>query len=154
MKISSYAQSPETFTRSGVVFLGSGSGELSECRVSSIRPQRNFYLLKLEGVNTLEESEPYRGAEIYLRKEHLGPKEEGEYFWFELIGLKAYSAEGEWMGTVKRVFSTPSNDIYVIEREKKEILVPATHDSVREIDIENRRMIISEMGGYVELNEG
>jgi 16S rRNA processing protein RimM len=154
LKISSYAQSPETFINSGAVYLESGSGALSEHRVSSIRPQKNFFLLKLEGVNTLEESEPYRGAEIYINKERLSGKEAGEYFWFELIGIKAYSTSGELIGTVRNVFSTRSNDVYVIENEKKEILVPATHGAVREIDLENERMIISEMEGCIDLNEG
>jgi ribosomal 30S subunit maturation factor RimM len=42
----------------------------------------------------------------------------------------------------------------VIDGVKEEILVPATHSAVREIDLENRRMIISEMEGYSDLNEG
>ena len=154
LKISSYAQSPETFGNSGAVYLGTGSGALSEYRVSSIKPQKNFFLLKLEGVNTLEESEPHRGADIYIKKERLTRKEAGEYFWFELIGIKAYSTRGELIGTVRHVLSTRSNDIYVIEGEKKEILVPATHSAVREIDLENQRMIISETEGSIDLNEG
>lgn len=154
LKISSYAQSPETFRNAGAVYLGSGSGALSEYRVSSIKPQKNSFLLKLEGVNTLEESEPYRGADIYIKKEHLSRKEAGEYFWFELIGIKAYSTKGEWIGTVKHILSARSNDVYVIEGEKKEILVPATHSAVREIDLENQRMIISETEGDIDLNEG
>jgi 16S rRNA processing protein RimM len=154
LKISSYAQSPETFRNSGVVYLASGSGALSEYRVSSIKPQKNFFLLKLEGVNTLEESEPYRGADIYINKEHLSRKEAGEYFWFELIGIKAYTTSGELIGTLKHVFSTRSNDIYVIEGGRKEILVPATHGAVREIDLENQRMIISGMEACIDLNEG
>jgi 16S rRNA processing protein RimM len=154
LKILSYAQSPETFKSSGAVYLERGSGALSEYQVSSIKPQKNLFLLKLEGVNTLEEAESYRGAGIFLRKEDLGSKEEGEYFWFELIGIKVYSTRGELIGTLKHIFPTPSNDIYVIEGGKEEILIPATHVAVREIDLENRRMIVSELEGYVDLNEG
>ncbi len=89
-----------------------------------------------------------------MSKEHLPRKKAGEYFWFELIGMKVFSTTGEWIGSVKHVFSTPGNDIFVIEKEKKEILVPATDIAVREIDLENQRMIISEMEGYIDFNEG
>jgi 16S rRNA processing protein RimM len=154
LKISSYAQSPETFRNSGTVYLGRGSGDLVECRVSSIKPQKSFFLLKLEGVDRLEESEPYRGADIYINKERLSRKEPGEYFWFELIGIKAYTTKGELIGTLKHVFSTRSNDIYVIGGGNGEVLVPATQGAVKEIDLENRRMIISEMEAYTDLNEG
>jgi len=154
LKISSYAQSPETYKSAGAVYLGSGSGALSEHRVASIKPQKNFFLLKLEGVNTLEDSEQYRGARVYIDKSHLSRKEAGEYFWFELIGIKAYSTTGELIGTLKHVLSTRSNDIFVIEKEKKEILVPAIDGVVKEIDLESQRMIISEMEGHVYLNEG
>ena len=154
LKISSYAQSPETFRNSGSVHLGKGSGALVTYRVSSIKPQKNFFLLKLEGVNTLEESEPYRGADIYISKEHLSRKEPGEYFWFELIGIKVYTPKGAMIGTLKHVFPTRSNDIYVIEGENEEVLVPATQGAVREIDLENQRMIISETEGYIDLDEG
>lgn len=154
LKIFSYAQSLETFERSSAVYLDRGSGALSEYQVTSIKPQKNLFLLKLEGVNTLEEAESYRGAGIFLRKEDLGRKEEGEYYWFELIGIKVYSTKGELIGTLKDIFSSPSNDTYVIEGGRGEMLVPATHSAVREIDLENRRMIISEMEGYIDLNEG
>ena len=153
LKILSYAQSPETFKNAGTVYMRTESGDLSEYRVSSISLQKNSLVLKLAGINTLEESELSRGAEIYIKKEHLSRKEAGEYFWFELIGIKAYSTSGELIGTLKHVFSTRSNDVFVLEKEKEEILIPATHDAVRKIDLENRRMIISEMEGYIDSNE-
>jgi len=154
LKVSSYAQSPETFKSSGAVYLKDGSGALSGHRVSSIKPQKNLFLLKLEGVDSLEKAESYRGAGIYLNKEDLGRKEAGEYFWFELIGIRVYSIKGDLIGTVKHIFSTPSNDIYVVERGKKEILIPAIDSAVREIDLENQRIIVSEMEDYLDLNEG
>ncbi len=154
LKIASYAQSPETFKTSGVVYVKRVSGALMEHRVSSIKPQKNSLLLKLEGVSTLKEAESHRGADIYIGREKLSREESEEYFWFELIGIEVYSSSGKLIGTICHILSTASNDIYVVEKGKKEVLIPATHDAVKEIDLKNRRMIISEIEGLIDLNEG
>ena len=154
MKISSYAQSSGTFTTSGAVHLRSDCGAFVECRVLSIKPHKNVFLLSLEGLSTLEKAEQYRGADIYISKDRPSREAEGEYFWYELIGMKVVSSTGKLIGTINHVFRTGSNDIYVVGEGKEEILIPATHEVVKEVDVRNQRMIIEEMEGLLDLNAG
>ena len=109
--------------------------------------------MKLEGLNTLEEAEKYRGAAILIRKDIVLRAGDAEYFWHELIGLEVYLSGGEYVGTIKHILPTGSNDIYVVQEGKREVLIPATHDVVKEIDLINNRMIISEGEGLRDLNE-
>jgi 16S rRNA processing protein RimM len=153
LRIWSYAESERTFLNSGKVFLGLASGEPHEYRVLSVVPHKNAFLMRLEGLSTLNAAESYRNAAILIEKTGLEREGEGEYFWHELIGLEVYVTTGEFIGTVKRIFATGSNDIYVVQKGKKEILIPAIHDVVQEVDLAGKRMIISEMEGLLDLNE-
>jgi len=152
LKITSYAESAETFLNSKALHVKASSGRIEEVRVLSVRPAKKFFLLSLEGVQSLEAAEQYRGAEVYTSKNSLS-RTGGEYFWYELIGLKVYSVAGVFIGEIKQILPTGSNDIFVVGEGKKEILIPATHDVVKQIDLENKRMIILEMEGLLDLNE-
>ena len=153
LRIKSYAQSEESFLIAGKVFLRSSSRETREYVVSSIRPHKNILLMKLEGLNTLEEAEEYRGAAVLINRDLLPREGDEEYFWHELIGLEVYLSGGEYVGTIKHIVPTGSNDIYVVQEGKTEVLIPAIHDVVKEIDLLNNRMIISEVEGLLDLNE-
>jgi 16S rRNA processing protein RimM len=152
LKISSYAESAETLANLKVVYLKGVSGEFVEHRVISIKPHNKSFLLNLEGLRAVEEAEQCRGAGIYVSKDCLG-RGEGDYFWYELIGLKVYSLDGKYIGQIKHILPTGSNDIFIVGEGKGEVLIPATREVVKQIDTENQRMIISEMEGLLDLNE-
>ena len=68
VRIESYAESRETFLDAEELFLEGPSGETVKHGVVSITPNKNFFLLKLEGLDTLEQAEAYRNRNIYIRK--------------------------------------------------------------------------------------
>jgi 16S rRNA processing protein RimM len=153
LRIRSYAQSAESFLDAGNVFLKSDKDEMCECKVSSVKPYKNVFLMRLEGLQSLEEAERYRGADILIRKDLLEQKDEEEYFWFELIGLEVFLNSGRYLGKLTDIIPTGSNDIYVVKKGRKEVLIPAIYEVVDEIDLENKKIIISEMEGLLDLNE-
>ena len=109
--------------------------------------------MKLRGLDSLEAAERYRDAEILIRRDALRREHEDEYFWSELIGLSVYLRSGEYLGTIEQVLPTASHDIYVARAGEKEILIPAVHEVVEEIDIDSRKMTITEVEGLLDLNE-
>ena len=153
LRIWSYAQSEESFLEAGTILLKSDRGKIHEYKVLSVRSHKNIFLMRLEGLNSLDEAEKFRGAEILIRKDSLDRNGVNEYFWFELIGLKVYLNTGRYMGRLQEIIATGSNDIYVVREGEKEFLIPAIHDVVEEIDLKNKKMIIDEMEGLFELNE-
>ena len=153
LRIWSYARSEESFLNAGTVFLKSDKQEILEYKILSVKPHKNVYLMKLDGLRSLEEAERYSGAEVLIRKDLLRRKSQEEYFWFELIGLRVYLDSEQYIGTLKDIIATGSNDIYVVKEGGTEFLIPAIHEVVKEIDLENKRIIISEMEGLLDLNE-
>ena len=151
LRIVSYAQSKETFLEAGSVFLKTGQDELHERKVVSIRPHRSVFLLKLSGLNSIDQAEAFRGAGILVKKDSLSQKDEGEFFWYELLGLDVYLTTGQYLGILTGIFPTGSNDVYVVDNQGKEILIPAIHQVVREIDIPRKKMIIVPVKGLLDL---
>jgi 16S rRNA processing protein RimM len=153
LRVRSYAGSVESFIDAGTVFLRSDEGELCEYKVSSIKAHKGVFLMKLDGLNSLEDAERHHGADILIIKALLRRENEDEYFWFELIGLNVYLTSGRYIGTLKDIIATGSNDIYVVKEGETEYLIPAIHEVVKEIDLKKKKIIISEMEGLLELNE-
>ena len=153
LKVRSYAQSEKSFLQSGTIFLKPRSGGTKAFTVSSVRPHKSNLLLKLEELNSLDEAEEFRGATLFIRRDSLVPEEKDEYFWFDLIGLEVYLDTGKYIGTIQQILPTGGNDIYVVREGETEVLVPAIHEVVKKVDLDARKMIITEMEGLLDLNE-
>ncbi|MBE9592376.1 MAG: 16S rRNA processing protein RimM [Proteobacteria bacterium] len=151
LRIVSYAQSLETFLQAGSVFMDRGNNEFEERKVIDIRPHGSSFLLRLSGLNSIEQTEIFKAAKIFIRKDSLIKKDEDEFFYYELLGLNVYSITGQYLGVVKEIFPTGSNDVYVVEGQGKEFLIPAIHQVIKEINIAQKRMVISPIKGLLEL---
>ena len=79
------------------------------------------------------------------------PLEEDEYYIADLMGLDVYLESGEKFGVLKDVMETGANDVYIVETEEgKEVLIPAIHECVLDIDVEENRMEIHLMDGLLD----
>ena len=153
LRIRSYAQSEKSFLNAGTVFLKTASGETHKHAVSSISPHQGIFLITLKGLDSLEDAEKYRGADIFITKDSLSREFDEEYFWHEIIDMQVFLESGEYLGTVKQIIPTGSNDIFVVRKENSEILIPAIQEVVKVIDPEGNKMFIDPMEGMLDLNE-
>ena len=152
LRVWSYARSEASFIDIEEIYLRPVSGKLRGYRLLSVRPHKNILLMNLDGLDSIDQAEELRGAEVLAEYEAIS-REEGEFFWDELIGLKVFSDTGDYLGAISRIISAGSNEIYVVGTGEKEIFVPVTYEVVREIDFEKGKMIISAMEGLLDLNE-
>jgi len=153
LRIISYAESKESFLRAGRVLLKTDSSGISEFKVASVSACTKAILLGLEGISSMDTAETYRGAEILIRKDALRKETDDEFFWFELIGLEVFLKSGRFIGVLKEIINTGSNDIYVVKDGEKEHLIPAIHGVVLGIDPAEKRMLIADnIDGLLDLN--
>jgi 16S rRNA processing protein RimM len=152
LKIESYARSEDTLLTAGRIYLRQGHEKISEYEIISAVAHKGASLIRLEGLISREQAESYRGAEVLISKAAVS-RDEDEYFWHELIGLRVYLETGGYLGIVKDILPTAANDIYVVREGRAEFLIPAIHEVVKTIDFESGKMIISEVEGLLELNE-
>lgn len=151
VKVYPTTDSPLRFQEFERVLLKCG-GRMRCFPIESARFFKNMVILKLRGIDSMEEAEQYRGGELYISREDGEPLSENEYYIGDIIGLLAEDEDGNSLGTVKDVLQTGANDVYVVAREgKRDLLLPAIHDCIKQIDLENGRMTVHVMDGLLDL---
>lgn len=124
--------------------------ELKKVKIEQVRYNKNQVLLKLEGIDSIEEAEKYRNFYLKTEKESQEDLGEDTYYIVDLIGLDVYSDKNEYLGKIEDVFPTGSNDVYVVKDNLgKQILIPAIADVVKEVDLKNKKMTINLIPGLI-----
>lgn len=94
-------------------------------KIEHISLRQGYLYIKFEGVNTRNDAENYRNKQIKIEKELLEEiKEEDEYLVDDLIGLVLYDDKGELVGQIVDILDYGATDIFVIEKEGRQIEVP------------------------------
>ena len=114
--------------------------------------QKGNFVIKLYGIDISEEALKLKGREIEIHHSQLKSLADGQYYHFQLVGLEVFTFEGEPVGKLKHVLTSPGNDVYVVEGEKGEVLIPAVEDVIRLVDIKRGRIVIEAIDGLLELN--
>ncbi|MBS4030972.1 MAG: 16S rRNA processing protein RimM [Clostridiales bacterium] len=104
-----------------------------------------YWVVFLNGVSTVEAAEELIGSLLEIPLSERVTLPENAFYLDEIIGLKVFTVDGDYLGPIKDVLQTGANDVYVIEREGNEsqntdILIPALKSVVLNIDIKNERM--------------
>ena len=117
--------------------------------IESTRWQKGMVHLRLSGIEDREAAGELGGRLLAIPESELEPLPEGQYYRFQLIGLTVISTGGEELGRVTEVLSTGANDVYVVSGDRGELLLPATDEVVREIDLETGRMLVKTLPGLL-----
>lgn len=125
---------PERFASTYAVYLGDGHRRYE---VESQRLLDRVVVLKLRGVESIDQAEQLRGALVEVPEEESVELPPGHYFWHQIIGLRVVTGGGEELGTVDDILETGNNDVYVVHYRGEELLIPAIKDVVRSIDLES-----------------
>jgi 16S rRNA processing protein RimM len=142
LKVLSYADSVDVFAP-GKTLVFSRDGKLRDrYSVASSRPHKGVVLVAIDGISTIDEAEEWIGCEVCVERASLPPLEEGDYYWFQIIGMEVTTTDHRPLGRVEAIFPTGSNDVYVVRDGKKEILIPAIDSVVIHIDLHNRTITV------------
>ncbi|MGM0873644.1 MAG: ribosome maturation factor RimM [Bacillota bacterium] len=127
------------------------SNEPIKVVVDSHRVHKNFDLLTFEGMHSIQDVEQFKGSFLKIDEDQLSELDEGEYYFHEIIGCHMYTDQGEEIGTIREILATGANDVWIVKRKVgKDLLVPYIEDIVKEIDIEEKKVIITPMEGLLD----
>ena len=120
--------------------------------IQSVKYFKNIVIVKFKEYNDINQVEQFRKCDIMVTRENAVPLEEGEYFICDIIGAEVVEENGEKIGTVKDVMETGANNVFVIESEDgKELLFPSIPECIRQVDVENKRVVAHIMPGLMDL---
>ena len=123
--------------------------EFDRCRISgreyvmdSVRVQKTCNLVKLRGVDTMEDAQKLRGKTMELYREDISDE---LIFASELVDVEVY-ADGACIGKIKEVLDYPGNSVYVVQGER-EYLIPAVKEFILSTDLERNQMQVKLLKG-------
>ncbi len=126
-------------------------GNLKEFTIEEVKYSKNMVLLKFKEIPDINEAEKYRNYYIKISRDNAIKLPKDTYFIADLIGLDVYDQNSNnLLGKVDDIFSTGSNDVYVIKDELgKQILLPATQEVIKLVDIENGKIFVNLIKGLI-----
>lgn len=111
--------------------------------------QSGRMVLKFAGINSIEDGETLRNAEICVPESDAVQLDEGEYFDWQLAGCRVVTVGGDEIGKVRELMRTGATEILVVDGEK-EYLIPFAEAICTEVDIENGVILIDPPEGLLE----
>ena len=118
-----------------------------ERKIQGCKYQKDRVIVKIEGIDTIEEAEKYKNKYMEIPREYAVPLEEDTYYIADIIGCNVFDTNGKDLGEVYDVIQTKNNDVYWI-RKPKELLIPVLLDIVTDIDVENKKITIRPVGEW------
>lgn len=110
--------------------------------VTSARVQGRVLIVQLKGVNDRNQAEELVNFEICVAQDALPELDDGEFYWYQLEGLRVETLEGQLLGRIDHLLETGSNDVMVVKPcegsvDQRERLLPYLPDLyVKHIDLQ------------------
>lgn len=134
----------ESFDRDISYFI---DGFSQEFKVEKARVNGDIVFVKLEGYDNINDVLIFKHKYIRVDEEELYSLSEDEFFIKDLIGLEVYNEEGILVGNLTGVDTYAANDIYLISTDEGQKSVPAVKEFIKEIDLDNRKIVINFIEG-------
>jgi 16S rRNA processing protein RimM len=136
---------PERIATLHTVVLGRdiATGTRRTYRLLGMRRNAEYGLLRLEGIDSREAADRLRQLLVMIPIEDAVPLEPGEFYLFQLIGLRVLTEEGRMLGELVEVLETGANDVYVVRPPAgPDILIPVIEGVVLRTDIDAGELIV------------
>lgn len=147
LKLRSYTESMSFFHPDAHIWARNLSGGFSRFTIEWIKPHKKGFLIFFKDVHSEGQIQHLFNAELFIHRDQMPEPDEGDYYWNDLIGLSVYTLENIYVGKLEHIFSTGSNDVFVVKDHATEKLVPALESVVIKINLPERTM-------HIQLPEG
>ncbi|OOE11956.1 ribosome maturation factor RimM [Fictibacillus arsenicus] len=139
----------ERYKTGNTLYVEKDPGNLIPVTIESHRKHKQFDLLTFEGLNNINDVEPFKGYLLKVPKEQQVSLEEGEFFYHDIIGCAVYTVDGEELGKVKEILSPGANDVWVVKRKGfgSDILIPYIPSVVKTVDLDSKKISIEPLEG-------
>ncbi len=152
--VENHADSPSLYAPGGKLWLRPAKGADRVVEILTSRPHQGRMLLTIKGVADRDAAEALRGCQVLVRAEDLPELDDDEIYLHEIVGFDVVLPGGEPVGVLEGFMDLPGQDVWVIRGEGgREILLPATEETVPEIDATARRIVIDPPQGLLELSQ-
>ena len=142
---------PETYETMDAVFVALGDHLIPFSLQSSSLHKSNLLRIQFEEVTTEAEADRLLECELYLPMELL-PKLTGNRFYFhEVIGFTVEDMQYGDIGIITKVNDTTAQLLFEVQKEDKQLLIPATDDLIKKVDRKHKKILVKTPEGLIDL---
>jgi 16S rRNA processing protein RimM len=140
----SLSNQPGRFPGLKAAYVPGPGGSSRRVDITACWPHKGRFVLKIAGVDSIDEAEGYRGMELRIGEEELQPLPEGSYYFHQLRGLSVEEGSGRALGRVSDILETGGEAVVlVVTGEAGETLIPLAAPFVRDVDLPAGRMVVT-----------
>ena len=159
LKVSIMTDTPERFNWLERAFLSRKEldPKAVELEVDKVRFAGGDALVKFKGYDSPETAGQFRQYWVQVALEDAVPLEEGEYYAYQLVGIRVVTDEGQEIGILKEVIETGANDVFVIKTERsesnpkgKDVLLPDIDEVIQSVDFDENVMVVKVLPGLLD----
>jgi len=134
---------PGRFPDLRAAYVAGVEGGAREIAVTSSWPHKGGFVLKIEGVDSIDAAEGYRGLEIRIGQESLESLPAGSYYHHQLLDLRVEDASGRSLGRAAEILETGAGaPVLVIRGDQGEILVPLAEEFILNVSLPEGRIVV------------
>ena len=127
-------------------------GKLVAYDIEKLQPQSNERaLLKLKGIDRIEEAEPLRNARLYRPLQELPALEEDQFYFHDVIGYAVVDEQLGELGTVEAFYELPQQDVLAMRYQGQEVLIPVVDELVSHADQATRTLHVNLPEGLLDV---
>jgi 16S rRNA processing protein RimM len=143
-----YTDFPERLLAKSLVYAGENHLPLT---INRQRSHNDGVLLAFDGYSTPEQVGRFRNQTLYIKSAQAEELPEGEFYFFQLLGLSVMDENGEFLGEVTEIMQTGANDVYVVSNEAgRELLLPAITEVILDVDLASKSMKVHLLPGLLD----
>lgn len=140
--------SDERFKINNTLFLKK-DGKYLKIKINSYRQHKGFDMITFNDYNNINDVLEFVNCSLYIDKDNLEKLDDGSFYFDDLIGLDTYTDTLELIGPIVDIMEVPQGQILIIKKNDKEVLVPFVDEFIKEVDIENKKVVITPIEGLL-----
>ncbi len=140
---------PARFRKLKQAYLGRQESETRPMSVEHARVDARGVRLKFREAPDRTRAEALAGCLIFVTEEEVVLPRKGSHFIHDVIGMRVLDERDTPVGVVKDVLRLPAQDVYVIEQDGREWMLPAVREFVTSIDVASKTMTVRLIEGLM-----
>jgi len=150
VKVEPITEDPRRYADLDTVYIGTEDQPEEKVEIARVQFQNQIVILTLKGVETRDQADVLRNLFIYIPVEQALALPDGSIYIFDLIGLHVYTNKNDYVGIVTNYEEYPANNVFVVEHEDREFLIPDVPDIVEDVNLETGKVLINPIDGLLD----
>ena len=128
--------------------IGVENKKLSDIKLENTIGLGKKMRFKFKGIDSIHQANSLVGKIIYIKADK---SDEINLISEKIIGFDLETESGKKAGVLKDVMWLPANDVYVVLKDGKELLIPIISEVIKKLDVDNKKIIIADVEGLLDI---